>query len=108
MPEETVLLYEPNPKHKPLPSPGRRGTICPPGVVGADLLPGSVLHGSKRFATDGLHAFCAQQHDPERDAWHGYPVSWPDVPPAIVRAWTESIPGLRREIRRASRRGSNS
>lgn len=97
------MIYEPNPKHKPLPTPGRRGSICPPNADGPALLPNSVLHGKKRYATDGLQAFCAQQHDVARDAWHGYPVAWNEVPPTIIRAWVTQDPALSRVVRRSSR-----
>ena len=50
------MRYEPNPKHKPMPAPGRRGSICPSGVNAGQLLQGSVLHGNKRYAPDGDQA----------------------------------------------------
>lgn len=99
------MQYEPNPKHKPMPSPGRRGSICPQGVNGAQLLAESVLDGKKRYATDGIDAFCAQQHDSERDLWHGYPVNWTDVPPMIRKRWSEEQPELARVMRRSRRKG---
>ena len=36
--EDMLVKYEPNPKHKPIPTPGRRGSICPSGVDGPRLL----------------------------------------------------------------------
>jgi hypothetical protein len=83
--ESPDLVYEPNPKHKPVQTPGRRGSICPPDVSGPDLLMRSDLVGAKRYATDGRGAYCAQEHQPGR--WHGYPVDWEEVPPKLVFAW---------------------
>lgn len=95
--------YEPNPKHKPVPTPGRRGSICPRGVDASRLLAESVLVGRKRFATDGEAAFCAQCHDRERDTWHGYPLDWSEVPPDVVVAWLQKGLIDRRMLRRARR-----
>jgi hypothetical protein len=79
------LIYEPNPKHKPIPTPGRHGSICPRGVNGPLLLAQSDVHRNKRYATDGENAYCAQQHGPNK--WHGYPVDWDEVPPVLVGEW---------------------
>ena len=100
--DSPVLAYEPNPKHKPIPSPGRHGSICPPGAVGPELLKQSDLVGAKRYATDGEHAFCAQEHQPGR--WHGYPVDWEEVPPKLVLTWISDQKVERKTIRRARRR----
>jgi hypothetical protein len=35
--EVRQLIYEPNPKHKPIPTPGRHGSICPRNANGAAL-----------------------------------------------------------------------
>ena len=99
--EPEMLTYEPNPKHKPIPSPGRHGSICPPRADGPALLMQSELVGQKRYATDGESAFCAQQHAPNR--WHGYPVNWDEVPPAVVSKWVAADKVERRTIRRARR-----
>lgn len=96
--------YEPNPKHKPTPSPGRRGSICPLGVDSSRLLGESIAVGQKRYATDGEAAFCAQCHDGERDVWHGYPLSWTEVPPAIVNRWISEGAVSRRAVKRTRRR----
>lgn len=53
------MRYEANPKHKPMPSPGRRGSICPDEANADQLLRDSVQHGNKRYATDGKHASVA-------------------------------------------------
>lgn len=102
------LVYEPNPKHKPIPTPGRHGSICPPDADSQTLLRSSDLQGKKRYATDGTNAYCAQRHDPGndpgREAWHGYPVGWDEVPPSLVTQWVAEDKVERRAIRRAKRR----
>jgi hypothetical protein len=103
--EVRQLVYEPNKKHKPIPTPGRHGSICPPDADGSALLMVSELRGQKRYATDGSAAFCAQQHDEERNAWHGYPVSWEEVPPTLVAQWVAEGRVERRTVRKAKRRG---
>ena len=100
--DSSVLTYEPNPKHKPIPSPGRHGSICPPDAVGPELLKQSDLADTKRYATDGERAFCAQEHQPGK--WHGYPVDWEEVPPKLVSAWISDQKIQRKDIRRARRR----
>jgi hypothetical protein len=102
--EDMLVKYEPNPKHKPIPTPGRRGSICPSGVDGPRLLCDSVQAGQKRYATDGQHAYCAQCHDGERHLWHGYPVSWAEVPPSIVSGWISKGLVDRRTVKRIARR----
>lgn len=97
------LIYEPNKKHKPVPIPGRHGSICPSGVDGQLLLGDSELCGQKRYATDGAFAYCAQRHLANR--WHGYPVEWAEVPPVLVAKWIASGKVDRRTVRRARRRG---
>lgn len=103
------LVYEPNPKHKPAPSPGRHGSICPRDADGQGLLRSSDLLGNKRYATDGADAYCAQRHDPRnhpgREAWHGYPIGWDEVPPSLVTQWVAEDRVQRRTIRRAKRQG---
>lgn len=96
------LTYEPNPKHKPIPSPGRHGSICPPHANGLLLLAQSDLIGQKRYATDGESAYCAQQHEPNK--WHGYPVDWEEVPPRLKSEWVAADKVKRKTIRGASRR----
>lgn len=100
------MIYEPNDKHKPVPTPGRRGSICPPDVDSAQLLRTSVAAptGGKRFSTDGQRAFCAQSHDRHRDAWHGYPVAFSEVPPTILPDWLAAGLADRRAVRREARR----
>jgi len=95
------LLYEPSPKHKPVPTPGRHGSICPRGADGPGLLKDSDLVGNKRYATNGVDAYCAHQHRP--NAWHGFPVGWDEVPPQLVGRWVTEGKVDRRTIRRAKR-----
>jgi hypothetical protein len=99
--DTTPLVYEPNPKHKPIPTPGRHGSICPPHADGPALLLVSDLHRSKRYATDGSAAYCAQRHDLSRNAWHGYPIDWDEVPPALVHSWIAEDKVDRRTVQRA-------
>ncbi|GHG29677.1 hypothetical protein GCM10018791_52580 [Streptomyces zaomyceticus] len=102
--EDLPLTYEPNAKHKPLPQPGRHGSICPKGANGPTLLSTSDLVGKKRYATDGTLAFCAQQHSVERNLWHGYPVTWEEVPPKLRAKWISEDLVSARTIRRAMKR----
>ena len=101
-PETQTLIYEANPKHKPVPAPGRHGSICPRQADGPALLLQSELVGRKRYATDGVSAYCAQQH--AADKWHGYPVNWDEVPPSVVAKWVAADKVERKMIRRAKRR----
>ena len=98
------MQYEPNPKHKPVPTPGRRGSICPRQTDAEQLLADSVLVGKKRYATDGDSAYCAQCHDHAGDRWHGYPVDWNEVPPPLVLDWIKVGAVRRRVVRQAKRR----
>lgn len=99
-----LLRYEPNPKHKPIPTPGRHGSICPQHADGPSLLARSTPFGQKRYATDSQVAYCAQQH--ATNAWHGYPVDWQEVPPRIRAEWVATGHVNRRTIRQAARNRS--
>lgn len=81
------IVYEPNPKHKRIPSPGRKGSLCPTDANGSSLLRSSDLVDNQRYATDGVNAYCAQRHDPGNDPsqelWHGYPIGWDEVAPIV-------------------------
>ena len=82
------LVYEPNPKHKEPWQRGAHGSRSPRDADGPALLAASVVdpkHPGKKYATDGNQAYCGQEHLPGR--WHGYPVKWREVPPAIWREW---------------------
>jgi hypothetical protein len=96
--------YEANRKHKPVPQPGRRGSICPREADGPALLKVSDQVGRQRYATDGTQAFEAQCHDAVRNLWHGYPVSWDEVPPKLIAKWVEEAKVQRRTVRQARRR----
>lgn len=101
------MIYEPNAKHKPEPQPGRHGSICPrfEDGVAFDLLSAGLQVGKKRFASDGDRAFCAQCHDHGRDAWHGYPVTWAEVPPKVRHQLIKSGVVARRHVNRGLRYG---
>lgn len=100
------IVYEANPKHKRT-APGRKGSLCPREADGPALLRSSELVGNKRYATDGASAYCAQRHDPGndplRETWHGYPISWDEVPPLLVSQWVAEDKVERRTVRRAKR-----
>lgn len=94
------LAYEPNPKHKEPWQRGARGSLCPKGVDAPGLLAESradPAHPGKRYATDGQRAYCGQEHLPGR--WHGYPVQWKEVPPALRREWVADGKVNKRDLR---------
>lgn len=101
------MKYEPNPKHKPVPQPGRRGSICPPLELEESqaLLDKSLVFGAQRYASDGENVYCGQRHDRERDCWHGYPMSWSEVDPRARVMLIDSGQVERRIVRRALRAG---
>ncbi|MGH3624969.1 MAG: hypothetical protein ACRDQ5_24810, partial [Sciscionella sp.] len=53
--------------------------------------------GNKLYNTDGEHAYCAHPNtniknaldgpDEQEVAWHGFPISWRDVPTVVQREW---------------------
>lgn len=95
------MEYAGNAKHKEPWQPGQRGSLCPREVdaeAAQALLEDSVADGTKRYATDGDRAYCAQEHEPGH--WHGYPVGWKEVPERVVRFWRSSSRVTRRAIRR--------
>lgn len=94
------MIYEPNPKHKYPWQPGRKGSLCPwlsPSEI-SNLLAGSTLFGKKRYAVLNGRPYCAQEH--ETGKWHGYPVEWNEVPPAVRREWLEHKIIRRRDLKR--------
>jgi hypothetical protein len=96
-----VCQYESNPKHREPWQPGRKGSVCPPELLlreAQELLRESSLQGHKRFATRGGRAYCAQEHAEGR--WHGYPISWKEVPDFLRRQWTREGRVARRDIKR--------
>jgi len=95
------MTYEGNPKHKEPWQPGRRGSLCPRSVdarVAQQLLEESVPVGSARYAIWQGQPFCAREHGP--GLWHGYPVGWHEVPPAVRNDWIQSGLVTRSQIRR--------
>lgn len=94
------LIYKSNPKHREPWQPGKKGALCPRAVwdKAQDLLEGSELVGSKRYATsDGL-AYEAQ--DSNDGTWHGYPVGWERVPESLRRRWLKEKRVKRRDTTR--------
>jgi hypothetical protein len=55
-----------------------------------DLLKASVLVGKKRFAYRDGACFAAYVTRAELNEWHGFPVSWAEVPAAAKKAWREA------------------
>jgi hypothetical protein len=106
-PPAVQIVYEPNPKHKRIPAPGKHGSLCPRHADGPALLRSSDLVGNKRYATDGTNAYCAQRHDPGndpgRETWHGYPIGWEEVPPSLIALWVAEDKVQRRTVQRAKR-----
>ncbi len=108
--------YRGSPKHKDRPSQGRKGTLCPEwthvtGVQGfngephpwsvtvAQALFAAATHGvdGRRYATARGIAFEAK---PTGDgSWHGFPVPWESVPPAILGQWLSEGKVTRRDVR---------
>ena len=98
-PRSAIPVYEPNPKHKLPWARGARGSLCP-AIDAQGLLDGSetsTAAPAKRFATDGRSAFCAVQHHPGR--WHGYPVSWKEVPTPLRQKWLNEGRVRRSDVR---------
>lgn len=85
------MEYEPNPKHKFPWQRGRRGSLCPHEIEldqAQALLDASEVDDAmprKRFVVDRATAYCALQHGPDR--WHGFPISWREVPARLRRKW---------------------
>jgi len=106
--------YVGNPKHKKnMPHRGVHGSLCPASIDerrAQELLDGSEADPRKkrykgqrkRYCTDGDQAFCAQCHDLTRNEWHGYPVEWSEVPPAIRAGWRNAGIVRRRAMRERS------
>lgn len=102
-----LMRYEPHDKHKSWPSRGVKGARCPDEEAMAksavELLAESVPKGGgsdKRYACDGRYAFCAQAHRPEQGLFHGYPVTFREVPAAILTAWIHGGLVTRRHAQR--------
>src|SRR6266498_794827 len=94
------MIYEGNPKHKEPWQLGRRGSLCPREITLAEaqeLLNTSVAIGSVRYATSNGKAFCAREH--RTGMWHGYPVSWREVPALVRQNWEREGVVKRSDIR---------
>jgi hypothetical protein len=95
-----AVNYESNPKHKHPWQPGRRGSLCPVEItpeIAQQLLSGSILNGRTRWACWNGRAFCAREH--LNASWHGYPVGWREVPPAVRLQMMEVGILSRRDVR---------
>jgi hypothetical protein len=100
--------YKGSSKHKRRPGDEVKGTLCPQwshqtatSGLGTDMddhdwinstaatrFASSVAHPGgleRRYATMNGIAFEAKPTDD--DTWHGYPIPWQSVPPAILRVW---------------------
>ena len=66
--------------------------------MAAELLVGSELVESRRYAVYDGKAYCAQEHRPGR--WHGYPVGWKEVPPQLKDRWRKQRRISSRDIKR--------
>jgi hypothetical protein len=84
------MRYERNPKHKEPWQPGRKGAICPSWSHShvQQLLESSIQVGKKRFATLNQLPFAAQEHG--KNVWHGYPVSWSEVPYTVRKSFVDA------------------
>lgn len=89
-------VYAANPRHKQPWQVGARGTLCPPDVDGPALFESATTDPrspGKRYNTDGERAYCAHpdiKNSPDTTqvvTWHGFPVSWRDVPTTVQRQW---------------------
>ena len=98
--------YVSNPRHKQPWQPGARGTLCPPGVSGAELFAtatADVTRPGKRYGTDGERAYCAHPNvknpgEGQEVVWHGFPVPWSAVPVVIQLKWVDE--GLITKVRK--------
>ena len=112
--------YVGSPKHKNRPVRGPKGTLCPEWThqtphagLGDDVLvhPWDQTEASRlfnaalidstsgrRFATARGIAFEAKST--ADGTWHGYPISWENVPDWIKRQWIAELKVTRREIKR--------
>jgi hypothetical protein len=84
-----ALVYAPSSKHKPMPSRGIKGTICPPDVDAQLLLlkrsDRDLSRPRKRWAWADGCAYCA--HYDNVGSWHGWPVRLSEVPRAVWQGW---------------------
>ncbi|WP_349371445.1 hypothetical protein [Salinarimonas sp.] len=122
VPQSENLVYRGSKKHKLWRPDGGFGTICPAwthqsiggGFAGdpdrhpwrstiAHQLLGVSLRDSRgrRYAAAKGIAFEAQISND--GTWHGYPIPWIDVPPAIQDALIDAGQATRRDLRRQAR-----
>lgn len=87
-------VYEPNPKHKHSPTPGRRGTLCPRDVDGPTLFATALAdprNARQRFNIRNGEAYRALPTNAVNgvgdDLWHGHPFALEDVPAAVQKQW---------------------
>ncbi len=118
MSSSTDQPYRGSPKHKNRPGTGAKGTLCPEWTHAVEqrsfdgetythpwhntaahrLFVGAVVHSDgRRYATERGIAFEAK---PTADGtWHGYPIPWESVPPAIKDRWIEERKVSRRDVK---------
>jgi hypothetical protein len=118
--------YRGSTKHKDRPLNERKGTLCPEwthatagGGFAADpfshrwaetaahrLFESATLSadGRRRFATERGIAFEAK---PSADGtWHGFPIPWESVPPAILKQWKQDGKVSRQDMKLYKPRGN--
>ena len=94
------MEYKSNQKHSEPWQRGRRGSLCPKEVRGiaAELLDGSELVETRRYAIHDGKAYCAQEDRP--GIWHGYPVGWKEVPHQLRLRWRRQRLVSNRDIKK--------
>ena len=94
------MEYKSNQKHSEPWQRGRRGSLCPKEVRGiaAELLDGSELVETRRYAIHDGKAYCAQEDRP--GIWHGYPVGWKEVPHHLRLRWRRQRLVSNRDIKK--------
>ena len=94
------MEYKSNQKHSEPWQRGRRGSLSPREVRGiaAELLDGSELVETRRYAIHDGKAYCAQEDRP--GIWHGYPVGWKEVPHQLRLRWRRQRLVSNRDIKK--------
>ena len=112
-------IYRGSSKHKNRPANEQKGTLCPewthrtatsglatdvhahdwPATPAAQLFARAVVDSvsGRRYATAMGIAFEAKASGD--GTWHGYPIPWESVPPAIVQQWKVGEAVKAREIK---------
>ncbi len=97
------MRYRGSPKHKEPWQPGRRGSLCP-AEIGAEqarrLLGNSILYKKKRYGVWEGRGYCAQSTLGQLDEWHGYPVGWSEVDPAVRKQFINEGRLTKRDVKR--------